>query len=111
MAEAWSVSALPDPYSTVALNTYISAATVQRRKEFTQVTSVLRDHSVLYKWGIPTKLVVTFQDQNANIFTPKNGIKRSFNWGLITSPPPAPKPQRPLTCIQDPWFTKHALSC
>lgn len=74
MTAARSTSPLPDPYSSVSLYTDISAATAQKRREFSQLTIILRDHNIPYKWGFPAKLVVTFQNQTTNIFTPKDYI-------------------------------------
>lgn len=95
VAAARSASKLPDPYSSVSLFTDIATATAQKHREFSQVTAVLRDNNVTYKWGFPTKLLVTYQNQSTNISTPKEGIKRLLNWSLLTSPPPDPKPQCP----------------
>lgn len=61
--------------------------------EFAEIAEVLRDKNVTYKWGFPTKLVVTYQSQQTNVSTSKEDIKRLLNWGLLTSPPPDPKPR------------------
>lgn len=101
MAAARFTSPLPDPYSAVSLYTDISAAMTQKRREFSQVNAILRNHNILYKSGFPTKLVVKYQNQTTNIFTPKDGIKRMLNWGLISSPQPELLPQRPQSHNQD----------
>lgn len=66
----------------------ISAATVQKLREFAQVTAILREKNITYKWGFPPKLMVTFQNQTINISTPKEGIKMLLTWGLISTPLP-----------------------
>lgn len=98
MAVARSSTKLPDPHSAVALYTDISAATGQKRREFAQVTVILREKNITYKWGFRPKLVVTFQNQTTNIFMPKEGIKWLLNWGLISTPPPNPDPRQSQAC-------------
>lgn len=89
MPAARTSTSLADPYFSISLYTDISAATAQKQTEFAPVTTVLQDHNITYKYGFPTKLMVTFQSQATTIFTPKEGIKRLLNWSLISSPPPA----------------------
>lgn len=95
MATARSAPSLSDPYSAVTLYMDISVATAQKQREFSRVTTVFREHNISYKWGFPTKLVVTYQNQSTNICNPKESIKRLLNWGLLISPPPDPQPQCP----------------
>lgn len=57
------------------------------RRVFTPVTSVLQDRKITYKWGFPTKLLVTYQQQIIPILTPKDGYKQLTNWGFLPLPP------------------------
>lgn len=92
MQAARSLYSLPEPFDKISLYNDTSAATSQACKSFPLVTSVLNEHKLPYKWIHPTKLLVTYHNQQASILTPKDGVKQLNNWGIIScEPPPNPK--------------------
>lgn len=50
---------LPEPFHKVTLYADLSQHTIHARKKLSPITSILRQHKVLYKWGFPTKLIIT----------------------------------------------------
>lgn len=103
MRVARSLRSLPAPFAKILRYNDILAATSQVRKSFAPVTSLLIEHKITYIWGYPTKLLVTHQNQQVPIMTPKDGLKKLHNWGIISHmPPPTPKPN-PSSEISSPW--------
>lgn len=89
----------------------ISTATAQKRREFSQITTVLRNHNVHYKWGFPANRIVTFQNQAKTFFTPKEGIKWLLNWGLLNFPPSDSQMRWPPACPPDPLHLATLHTC
>lgn len=106
MRAARSMHTLPELFSKITLYNDISAVTSQVRKAFGPVTTILMEHKITYKWGFPTKLLVTYQRQQVSILTPKEGIKQLHNWGIIPKPPPKTPTNKTSTKISKTWATK-----
>lgn len=96
---------LQAPYTNILLFSDLSKATMELRRAFTPITSILQERKITYKWGFPTKLLVTHQQQTIPILTPKEGYKKFTNWGFLPLPPnktgrmeshPNPPPSRNL---------------
>ncbi|KAM8924562.1 uncharacterized protein RCH25_009251 [Pelodytes ibericus] len=48
-------------FSSISLYADISQATRIQRSEFKSLTAILRDKAIEYRWGFPTKLIISFQ--------------------------------------------------
>ncbi|CAH2306632.1 Hypothetical predicted protein [Pelobates cultripes] len=70
----------PEEYATIRIYADLSAATLRRRKEFSQVTGALRAHGIRYKWGFPTKLIITKEGKTTVIQTPEDGEQKLQGW-------------------------------
>lgn len=78
---------LPAPYSNISLFVDLSPAMMELRRAYAPVTSILQEHKITYRWGFPTKLLVTYQQKIIPIMSPKDGYKKLTNWGLLPIPP------------------------
>ncbi|CAH2312031.1 Hypothetical predicted protein [Pelobates cultripes] len=58
----------PDPHD-------LSVATLRRRREFQQITATLRDQGIRYRWGYPTKIILTRYGETKSFSTPEEGLK------------------------------------
>lgn len=88
-----SMRALPEPFTKISLYNDTSAVISQAHRAFAPLTLKLMKQRIMYKWGFPTKLLVTYQCQQISILIHKDGIKQLHNWGIIPDPPPSPSPQ------------------
>ncbi|CAH2254229.1 Hypothetical predicted protein [Pelobates cultripes] len=75
----------------------LSAATLKRRKEFQETTEELRNKGIWYRWGYPTKLLITKNGGLKIIHTPEEGLKQLREWGLLTGSPKKAGPAERLT--------------
>ncbi|CAH2248775.1 Hypothetical predicted protein [Pelobates cultripes] len=48
----------------------LSAATLRRRRDFNQVTTELRNHGICYRWGFPTKIIITKNGKSTYFASP-----------------------------------------
>ncbi|CAH2301166.1 Hypothetical predicted protein [Pelobates cultripes] len=82
-----------EPYGTYAkvkILADLSAATLKCRRDFHLVTEELRRTGIRYRWGYPTKLLITKNGELKIINTPDEGTWTLREWGLATDPPPIP---------------------
>lgn len=76
-------SPLPDPYAGIILYSDLSQETILARKNLNSIMKILRNHSVIYKWGFPTKLLVDYKGTSYSINSLDQGLKILRSWGLI----------------------------
>lgn len=77
--------ALSLPYAGIALYQDSKIRKEKMRKEYTPITAILKDNNIVYHWGFPTKLLVTYQSQQTTITAPKDDYRDSHYWGLTPS--------------------------
>lgn len=58
-AASRKIDKIPDPFGTVSIYSDLSAHTIRTRKELGPITRALQEHHILYKWGYPTKILIT----------------------------------------------------
>ncbi|CAH2254193.1 Hypothetical predicted protein [Pelobates cultripes] len=75
-----------EDYSTIRIMADISAATLRCRREFLHTTTELRTHGIRYRWGFPTKIILTRNGKTVQISTPEEGKKLLASWGLDHNP-------------------------
>ncbi|CAH2324721.1 Hypothetical predicted protein [Pelobates cultripes] len=61
----------------------LSATTLNRRKEFAQVITTLRAHGLRFRWGFPTKVIVTKDNTTQVITSPEEGLRKLQTWGFL----------------------------
>lgn len=59
MQTARKMEQLPEPFHKVKLFTDLSQHTIRARQRLAAITSTLRQHRILYRWGFPTKLIIS----------------------------------------------------
>lgn len=64
----------PERFSHIQLYADLSQYTMQKRKSMLSVTKVLRNHSIPYYWGYPTKLSVTLEGKTTVITCMEEGV-------------------------------------
>lgn len=82
---------LSGKFSGIALYTDLSQATIQHRKKLITITKALRNHNT-YRWGTPSKLVVSSLDKTVNIFSLESGLRFLKEWNIL--PAEAPPEER-----------------
>ncbi|XP_031747289.1 uncharacterized protein LOC116406722 [Xenopus tropicalis] len=82
---------LPDKYTTLQCYPDLSAHTMKKRKDFAQVTVILREADIPYRWLFPVKLRVVYKDTPYIMDTPQQGNHLLKQWSLL---PPQETPQK-----------------
>ncbi|CAH2299680.1 Hypothetical predicted protein [Pelobates cultripes] len=82
-------------FPAVRIMADISSATLRRRKDYTQTTTALRNHGIHYRWGFPTKLILSRQGKTVVISSPEEGKRFLEKWGLLKE---SPEETRPVNC-------------
>lgn len=59
MQTARKLAQLPEPFHRVKLFADLSQYTIRARQRLSPITTTLRHHRILYRWGFPTKLIIT----------------------------------------------------
>lgn len=103
MLTARKLQQLPDPFQQVKLFTDLSQATLQARRRLAPVTIALRKNDIMYRWGFPTRIVLSRNGATHLIRSMEEGITVLGMLG-ISLPPPQPTHQRVETQkIQKEW--------
>ncbi|CAH2249684.1 Hypothetical predicted protein [Pelobates cultripes] len=63
------------------------SATLRCMKDYTQTTTELRNHGIRYRWGFPTKLILSRQGKTVVIPSPEEGKRLLEKWGLLKESP------------------------
>ncbi|CAH2272776.1 Hypothetical predicted protein [Pelobates cultripes] len=80
-----------EDYPSVLIMADLSAATLRRRRDFQQVTTELRDRGIRYRWGFPTKLILTKNGETKLFSRPEDAMNELARWSPRSkqSAPPA----------------------
>lgn len=100
MRAAKQSPAVPEEFMGISLYTDISQHTAMNRKKLAPLTKLLRNHNLIYKWGFPTKLLITWNGKTYAIYSVEKGIQLFKQWGLLPPeglPPTTPSPERLTT--------------
>ena len=73
---------IPEQYQNIQFYADLSQYTLQKRKNLTSVTKILRNHKIIYRWGYPTKLSVTKDNRTYIITSLEKGLDLLRDWGL-----------------------------
>lgn len=99
-------SPLPDPYTGIILYADLSQATILARKNLNSITKILRNHSMIYKWGFPTKILVDHKGTSYSINNLEQGLKILRSWGILPKEDNIPDKSTPGKVSQD-WQKSH----
>lgn len=83
----------PEKYASIQLFADLSQFTMQRHKSLLPITKALHNHAIIYRWGYPSKLTVTKDDQTSVINNLEEGHTLLRYWDILpahTSEAPAP---------------------
>lgn len=67
--------ALPDPFAAIALYADLSQATLMARHNLVPITKILHNHKILYKWGLPAKLLLEMHNKLHAITSLEKGME------------------------------------
>lgn len=87
MQTARKLPQLPDPFHQVHLFADLSQATLQARKHLTPITTALRQKNIMYRWGFPTRIIVTRNGVTHIIRTLEEGTSALKALGIEPPPP------------------------
>ncbi|XP_053571813.1 nuclear pore complex protein Nup153 [Bombina bombina] len=83
---AYKKTNLSGRFEGVQLLPDLSAHTLQQRLHFQPITTALRKANIRYRWGFPTRFIVTKDNQTITISTPSQGLTLLTTWGLLMDP-------------------------
>lgn len=99
MAAAKQNPVVPDEFTGISLCTDISQQTAMIGKKLATLMKILRNNNVTYRWGFPTKLLVTWSLGMAtrSLYRIDKGIQIFKQWHLLLADaqPPASSPPTP----------------
>lgn len=73
MQTARELTQLPEPFQKVKLFADLSQFTIQARQRLAPITSTLRQHNIMYRWGFPTKTILSWNDVTHIVKTLEEG--------------------------------------
>lgn len=74
MAVSRQKDQIPAPYTNLQFYADLSQFTLQKRRNLNTITKALRNHKLSYKWGFPTKLIVTKEGVDYVMDTMEKGL-------------------------------------
>uniref|UniRef100_A0A8C5QFH2 Uncharacterized protein n=1 Tax=Leptobrachium leishanense TaxID=445787 RepID=A0A8C5QFH2_9ANUR len=97
--------ALSPTYDHIAIFPDLSRTTLQHRRNFKQVTTMLRDRSIAYRWGFPTKLLISRNGVFHSVTSVSEGMQLLKDWGMEPVTPPSQR-QDPPSRLDPEWRKK-----
>ena len=91
MAASRQVEGIPTQYANLQFYADLSQHTLQKRRNLATVTKALRNHKLTYKWGFPTKLIVTKDDREYVMDSLEKGMSMLQAWGIVPDLQPPPR--------------------
>lgn len=64
----------------------LSQATLAKRRSFQPVTKALREAHIPYRWGFPTRLLVSHDGSTVSLPSVEEGMKWLSRWNILTTP-------------------------
>uniref|UniRef100_A0A8C5R5S6 Uncharacterized protein n=1 Tax=Leptobrachium leishanense TaxID=445787 RepID=A0A8C5R5S6_9ANUR len=97
--------ALEPEYGHISVFPDLSKATLQQRRNLRHITTILRGNDIGYRWGFPTRLLVTCNSTTHVVTSVEEGDKLLREWGYWEHPPQST--QRASTRRLDPEWHKR----
>lgn len=69
------------------------------------VRKILREYRIVYRWGFPTKFIVSYQNKTISLHNVDGALKALPNWGLDVTNVPKVHRRPPLSRVQSDWLT------
>lgn len=74
---------VPSQYHDLQFYPTLSQHTLQRRRSLNSLTKALRNHNISYRWGFPTKLIITKQNREFTVDSLDKGISLLREWEIL----------------------------
>lgn len=98
-------SPLPKPYNGISSYADLSKHTMQARTKLVSFTKLYLNHNVIYCWGFPAKLLVTWECRNYTLFSVEEGMNLAKQWGLLPTDEQSSPPKASLSRVEPLWET------
>ncbi|OCT92582.1 hypothetical protein XELAEV_18015639mg [Xenopus laevis] len=72
----------------------LAPATLLKRKAFAEITKILRQNDIPYRWGYPVKLIIQRNGTPTILSTVSDAKKALARWDLPSAPATAPTSER-----------------
>ncbi|CAH2306587.1 Hypothetical predicted protein [Pelobates cultripes] len=72
----------PADFPEIKIFADLSASTLRRRKDFSQIANTLQSNGIRFRWGFPTKMLLTKDGSTQVITSPEDGIRKLRLWAL-----------------------------
>lgn len=99
---------IPPTYSNLQFYADLSQYTLQKRRNMTTTTKALRNQKLRYKWGFPTKLIVTKEGKEYVMDSVVKGMALLCSWGIIPETQNSSHQRSPTTSPDTEW---HTVDC
>lgn len=96
---------IPERFSRLQVYADLSQYTLQKRKSLLPITKALRNHEIVYRWGFPTKLTVTYNNTTTVITSLDEGLALLRSWDILPTQEPASGSSPSKIGSQDDWQT------
>lgn len=81
----------------------LSQYTLQLSRNLNTITRALRNHSISYRWGFLTKLIVNKEGSTHVITSPEKGFRLLQYWQILPDESPSFSPSRSPNSIPREW--------
>ncbi|XP_075042151.1 uncharacterized protein LOC142101645 [Mixophyes fleayi] len=108
MASARNAQSISYSGSHLQLYQDLAQSTLKKRRDLINVTKVLRNHSIKYKWGFPFQLIVSKDGRSHSVRTPEQGLDLLRRLHLIqdSDPSTSASPSQQKTSAPTPSWQK-----
>lgn len=96
---------IPAPYSNLQFYADLTQYTLQKHRNLNTITKALRNHKLSYKWGFPTKLIVTKGGTEHVMDLVAKGMALLNAWGIVPEPQTQPRQSGNYTSPDPDWWT------
>uniref|UniRef100_A0A8C5Q0C9 Uncharacterized protein n=1 Tax=Leptobrachium leishanense TaxID=445787 RepID=A0A8C5Q0C9_9ANUR len=97
--------ALQPEYDHISVYPDLSKATLQQRRDFKHITAILRNNNTGYRWGFPTKLLISRNGTIHVAVSVEEGDKLLRDWGFGDHPP-QPRSQTAPRRLDPEWHKR-----
>ena len=94
---------IPSRFQNLQLYPDLSQHTLQKRRNLGTITKALRNHDISYKWGFPTKLIITYREKSFNVDSVDRGIALLKTWEILPVPREEDKPTSHNNAVTPVW--------
>lgn len=103
MAASRRKDLFPPQYKDLQFFADLSQFTLQKRRNLNTISKALRNHKITYKWGFPTKLIITKDGKEYVVDTLTKGMQLLQRWQIIAEDSPKVHVSRSPEQLTDEW--------